>query len=141
MIDHTLYNKSFILGETDDINKRQLQYNKIQKGLQKPNTGTIVSMTNEAGLIFPFVDCFKFTLPGGYTKNKHDSQLHYILQHEKPFTDIVYHIKDKTVMNTKEAFAFYSTNDLIYDIERLKNFLIENLLSYHSYSIVEYKYT
>jgi hypothetical protein len=44
-------------------------------------------------------------------------------------------------MNTKEAFAFYNTTDFIRDIERIKDFLIENLTSYGHYTVMEYKFT
>lgn len=141
MIAHPLYKQSFILGETDNLLERQHQYNVMQKGIQQIQTGDIISLNGMKDLIFPFVNCFKYTIPGQYTKNKHDTYIHNILKTERPFKDLIYHVKDKSLMNTKEAFAFYSTNDFLHDIERIKEFIIDNLTSYHSYSIIEYKYT
>lgn len=134
--------KSFILGETDDILIRQKQYNTMQKGIQQIPTGTLTSVDGQDGLIFPFVDYFKLTLntlPNA--KNRHDTYLHDIILHERPFKDLVYHVKDKLLMNTKEAFAFYNTSDFIRDIERIKEFLIENLTNFGHYTVMEHLFT
>ena len=142
MLEHPLYRKSFILGETDDIIARQHQYNVMQKGIQQIPPGALTSCDGKGGLIFPFVDYFKLTINAvANTKNRHDTFIHDIMLHERPFTDLVYHVKDKLLMNTKEAFAFYNTSDFIRDIERIKEFLIENLTSYGYYTVMEYKFT
>ncbi len=142
MVEHPLYMKSFILGETEDINVRQHQYNVMQKGIQQIPTGTLTSIDGQDGLIFPFVDYFKLALNTvSNAKNRHDTFIHDIMLHERPFKDLVYHVKDKLLMNTKEAFAFYNTSDFIRDIERIKDFLIENLTSYGHYTVMEYKFT
>ena len=142
MVEHPLYMKSFILGETDDILARQHQYNVMQKGIQQIPTGILTSVDGQDDLIFPFVDYFKLalnTFPNA--KNRHDTYLHDIILHERPFKDLVYHVKDKLLMNTKEAFAFYNTSDFLRDIERIKDFLIENLTSFGHYAVMEYKFT
>ena len=102
----------------------------------------LTSIDRQDGLIFPFVDYFKLTINAvKSTKNKHDTFLHDIILHERPFTDLVYHVKDKLLMNTKEALAFYNTSDFLRDIERIKDFLIENLTSFGHYAVMEYKFT
>lgn len=141
MVNHPLYKKSFIVGETDNLIDRQMQYNVIPKGMQRPECGNLVSMNGESNLMFPFVDTFKYTrLSNPNTKNTHDKIIHDIIKTQRPFKDLVYHLKDKNLMNTKEAFVFYMTNDFIDDISRFKEFLIENLTDFHAYTILEYKF-
>lgn len=142
MVEHPLYKKSFILGETGNLIERQRKYNVMQKGIQQIPTGTLTSIDGKDGLIFPFVDYFKLTLNTAPTaKNRHDTFIHDILSHERPFKDIVYRVKDKSVMNTQEAFAFYNALDFLRDVERVKTYLIENLTSYGHYTVIEYKFT
>lgn len=142
MADHPLYKKSFILGEADDLRIRQMQYNKMQKGFQKVHTGDLISMDGQDGLPFPFIDCMKFLIevPHSNSKNRHDTVIHSMLTHEKPFTDFIYNVKDKSLMNTKEAYAFYNSYDFIRDIERIKEFIIDRLTDGSGYALTEFKY-
>jgi predicted transglutaminase-like protease len=112
IISDTFYSKSCIIGETNNLIRRQTEYS--YKGISV-QTGTISNYMNEKGLAFPFVTYFNSDL--------HDRDIH-LLMLEKPFRDIVYKLP-YSALNTKEAFAFYSESlDIKYNILRLKDLIL-----------------
>ena len=115
-----LYKKAVIIGETDDLYKRESQYK--PKGIFT-ELGDVKSFDGRTDLIYPFVDFFIFEIETTKKKNVNDKYIHEILKHEKPFTDLLYKITDH---NTKEAFRFYSESlDILYSIDKLKEYIID----------------
>lgn len=120
------FQKSFIIGETDDIHKRQEDYQKIGKGMFYPQTGNIKNFCGKDGYMFPFVDYFLLTLDcKENAKNIHDKKIHEIMASYRPLKDLCTPIKDNVNFKSKEGFKLNYEGDILDSIQKIKSYIFD----------------